>query len=354
MKDLDLLRALLGRRTIDWIGYSGGTWMGAAYATYFPQRVGRFVLDGNTQFTARWQTSFNWQPLGFERRWREDFLPWAAKYDDRFHLGASPADVHRTYEQLRAELSRHPINLFGLIDIGPVLLDQATVQQLYSKYAFTNLADLLGALRAIAAGRTTPAEVEAAMPEMRQVLIHARDAARPPVGTDAFPATFLHITCNDTPWYGDRDYLLHRSAAQGRRYPLVGWYQLNQPCVFWDRPAAATLAPRTGKGVPPVLMVQNVRDPATPYEGAIRAKRAFDGAWMLLVRNEGDHTIYPGNPCVDAKVEAYLLGQVPARDATCQGVGLPAPTPAGRAAAAGTGSTPVQLARRLADIGLGG
>ncbi|MFE9745454.1 alpha/beta fold hydrolase [Saccharothrix saharensis] len=35
VRDLDLLRRLLGREKVNWIGYSGGTWMGAYYATYF-------------------------------------------------------------------------------------------------------------------------------------------------------------------------------------------------------------------------------------------------------------------------------------------------------------------------------
>ena len=38
-------------------------------------------------------------------------------------------------------------------------------------------------------------------------------------------------------------------------------------------------------GVPPVLMVQTTHDPATPYEGAVRAHAAFAGslayAWLF-------------------------------------------------------------------------
>ncbi|WP_157904953.1 alpha/beta fold hydrolase, partial [Amycolatopsis sp. M39] len=78
VKDIDLLRVLLGRDKINWVGYSAGTWMGAHYAQAFPARTGRFVLDSSTEFTTTWQKSFDAQPLGFERRWRQDFLPWMA------------------------------------------------------------------------------------------------------------------------------------------------------------------------------------------------------------------------------------------------------------------------------------
>lgn len=356
VRDLDLLRALLDRDTIDWIGYSGGTWLGAAYATYFPARVGRFVLDANAQFTADWQQVFNWQPLGFQRRFGVDFLPWAARYDERFDLGATPQQVRRTYEDLRARLAQQPLDLFGLLDIGPVLLDQITIQSMYSKFAFSDLADIIGLIRDLSDGTLLQADADPRAAGLRAALLQAqeRGPVRTPLAVDAFSATFVHITCNDTPNSATRQSLRETSAEQGRRYPLVGYYTLYDPCAFWDRTGVPTLAPRTGEGVPDVQMVQNDRDPATPIEGAVRANRDFGSAKMITVRDEGDHTIYPGNPCVDSKVEAFLLGTAPAVDATCQGLGLPEPTPlsdepAARSASAPAAGTPLERARALRE-----
>ncbi len=46
-RDLDILRAAVGQsETLDYLGYSYGTFLGAVYADLFPERVGRFVLDG--------------------------------------------------------------------------------------------------------------------------------------------------------------------------------------------------------------------------------------------------------------------------------------------------------------------
>jgi len=45
VQDMDLIRQLLGFDKIDYLGYSGGTWLGAHYQTYFAEHVGRFVLD---------------------------------------------------------------------------------------------------------------------------------------------------------------------------------------------------------------------------------------------------------------------------------------------------------------------
>ena len=111
-------------------------------------------------------------------------------------------------------------------------------------------------------------------------------------------------------------------------FRIVGWSLNQSPCNYWDRPATSLPTP-TGRGVPPVLMVQSQRDPATPVEGARRAHARFAGSRMLTVTNEGDHGVYvgAGNRCVDRQVDAFFLtGALPAaRDTTCPGTGIPAP-----------------------------
>ncbi len=46
--DLEALRMALGGERLNYLGYSYGTYLGARYANRFPDRVGRFVLDGAT------------------------------------------------------------------------------------------------------------------------------------------------------------------------------------------------------------------------------------------------------------------------------------------------------------------
>ena len=45
-KDMDVLRAALGDSQLNYLGKSYGTFLGSTYAGLFPERVGRFVLDG--------------------------------------------------------------------------------------------------------------------------------------------------------------------------------------------------------------------------------------------------------------------------------------------------------------------
>ncbi|MEU4803664.1 alpha/beta hydrolase [Actinosynnema sp. NPDC023587] len=307
VKDLDLLRRLLGRDKVNWIGYSGGTWLGAYYATYFPERVDKFVLDSNTDFTTTFQDVFDEFGRGFERRFRVDFLPWVAKYDSLYHLGTTPEQVRRKYEETRAELARNPVQLPDGTIVSGVTLDLLLVRAQYSKQNFPDAAKAFAELSQAPTTRTAP----------------AADVRYP----DAANATLYGIACNDTKFKGGREYLAREAERLGERYPLIGYYQLLAPCAFWDRPSLDLKTP-TGKGVPPILMVQSVRDPATPVEGARRAHEKFAGSRLLTVTDEGDHGIYGfGNPCVDDIVESFLVdGEVPAKDVTCPGTPLPDPT----------------------------
>ena len=45
-RDMDILRAALGEKKLNYVGKSYGTYLGTLYANIFPNKVGRFVLDG--------------------------------------------------------------------------------------------------------------------------------------------------------------------------------------------------------------------------------------------------------------------------------------------------------------------
>jgi pimeloyl-ACP methyl ester carboxylesterase len=303
VKDLDLLRQLLGKKKVSWLGYSGGSWMGAYYATYFPKTLDRIVLDSNADFSGPWQPVFDDWGMGFERRLRVDFLPWVAKYDSVYHLGKTGEEVRQAYERTRAKLAEQPVTL-PEGTYYPVTLDSMLRGSLYAKEAFDGAARTLAQLAGAA-----PAQLGA-------------QASYPDAGT----GTLYTILCNDTPFQGGRKYLERDAVRDGAKWPLFGYYQIMGPCAYWDRPNVQLKQP-TGIGVAPTLMVQSVRDPATPLEGAQRAHRNFRNSVLLTVENEGDHGIYGfNNKCVNDIVERYLVdGAPPAKDLTCPGIPLPAP-----------------------------
>lgn len=330
VRDIDFLRELLDRDKISWVGYSAGTWLGAHYATAFPERVGKFVLDSNVEFTTDWQGSFDWQPLGFERRWRADFLPWIARHDDVYEFGRTSQRARLNYEQVRSALRREPVEVDGKT-VGPNEFDNQIIGAMYNKKAFARLAEYLGIVRDLAEDRVSGNARRQALEKLNQLQVPARDSGPRPlvVGVDGYDdaedASFWTIPCNETVWAGDRASVTAQSSMLGERYPLIGWSWLVQPCIFWQgRPV--TLPTPTGEGVPSVLMVQSTHDAATPLEGARRAHRNFAGSRLLTVTNEGDHGLYAGgNDCVDEIVEDYLVDNVVPGDSMCEGTPMPEP-----------------------------
>lgn len=331
VRDLDLLRYLLKRSKISWIGYSAGTWMGAQYATRYPSRVNKFVLDSNTEFTNDWQASFNWQPLGFERRWRADFLPWMAQYDDLYHYGRTAAAALQTYEDVRARLQQSPVTRNGKT-IGPNQYDTQITNAMYNKSSFPGLGEYLSAVRDLTDQQASAAQRSAARSTLHELHVDDVSAGPRPLVVrygDATNATFWSVPCNETVWSGDRQSVVSESQRVGEQYPLTGWSRVIEPCVFWANEPVALPTP-TGAGLPSVLMVQSTHDAATPLEGATRAHERFAGSRMLTVTNEGDHGLYAGgNACVDRIVESFLVDAVvPIQDTSCKGMPLPNPATA--------------------------
>ncbi|GAA2684421.1 alpha/beta hydrolase [Actinosynnema pretiosum subsp. pretiosum] len=333
-RDLDLLRHLLGRDRIDWVGYSSGSWLGAHYTALFPRRVGRFVLDSNPDLTATFQTMFHdYFAQAFQRRFDVDYLPWIAKHHDTYGLGRTPEEVRRVYEAVRAKLAEAPLPLPNGTTLDTIAFDRAMFRTQYRKLLFplvtpdlADLARLLGVVSSSKAQQPNPPAPDA-LTELHALTELTR---RYP---DAETATLFAVACNDTPFHGNRKTLARDAERTGTRYPFFGYHQLLAPCAFWPRPEL-TLPKPTGEGAPPILMVQSERDPATPIEGAQKSHKALKNSRMLTVQDEGDHGMYAvaNNPCVDQAVESYLVdGTTPPQDLTCPGMPLPAPADLGEA-----------------------
>src|SRR5699024_8380557 len=90
-RDMDVLRAALGSDELDYLGYSYGTYLGASYAELYPDRVGRFVLDGAMDPSLTMNEIAAGQAEGFEDA-VDAFLSDCPGCSDGTYLGASDAE----------------------------------------------------------------------------------------------------------------------------------------------------------------------------------------------------------------------------------------------------------------------
>ncbi|MFB7644127.1 alpha/beta hydrolase [Streptomyces sp. NPDC056084] len=315
--DMDLYRSLLGVDKVSYYGPSYATVLGAYYATEFPRRVDRVVLDSTVDFTRGWESFLAGQPMSFQRRFEQDFLPWLAKNDAAYHQGRTPAEAEASYERLRAALRDRPLDLDGTT-VTPNQLDVAATNAMYTAN---------GGFQTLAAQLVLLEDPGAASADARRT---AAQQLRHSMGANFF-ADFTAVTCGETPWKRDRRYWVNESAQATRVNPLAGARELTFAaiCSNWPRTRAPQIEV-TGKGLPPVLMLNSTHDPAAYYEGALRAHRALAGSRLITVP-DGDHGQFQnGNACADAHVEDYLLdGALPAQDTGCPGVPLPGPAARG-------------------------
>ncbi|WP_420706437.1 alpha/beta hydrolase [Streptomyces sp. MspMP-M5] len=105
------------------------------------------------------------------------------------------------------------------------------------------------------------------------------------------------------------------------RHPLtVGMPANVTPCAFWkDRPADEPVR-ISDRGPADVLMIQNLRDPSTPYFGARKMRTALGQRARMVTLDHGGHGAYlaNGNACGDRTVTGYLRdGRWPQADVSC-------------------------------------
>ena len=79
-RDMDSIRAAFGVSKINYYAFSYGTYIGQVYATLFPGRVRRMVLDSTVDPTGVWYADNVEQDYAFQGR-MEAFFAWVAKYD---------------------------------------------------------------------------------------------------------------------------------------------------------------------------------------------------------------------------------------------------------------------------------
>ncbi|MGW0061814.1 alpha/beta hydrolase [Streptosporangium sandarakinum] len=320
-RDMDAIREALGERRISYLGYSYGTYLGAVYATLFPDRVGRMVLDSVVDPKGIWYESNLAQNVTFDRR-HQDFLRWTARHNDVYRLGPTQKAVSFAWYAMRDRLRDHPAG--GRL--GPSELDDLYTVAGYSDLVWPQFARAFSAY--VRKGDAGPL-----------LAAHRRNVETDAAAENSY-AVYLAVQCRDAPWPRDWGAWRRDMTRMHSRAPFLTWSNAwyNAPCAFWPQRGGTPVRLRDDPRLPPIMLIQAERDAATPYDGALRLRRLFTAS-RLVSATSGNHGVaFDGNACVDRRLFAYL------RDGT-----LPAPAPAAtsaRPAASGD-------ARRAGTAGVG-
>ncbi|GAA4229026.1 alpha/beta hydrolase [Actinomadura meridiana] len=324
-RDIDTIRAALGQKQISWYGFSYGTYFGATYATLFPSRVKRMVLDGNVNPKTIWYDAQLEQDKAFERNMKS-WWGWIAKWDSVYHLGTTEEAVEAKYYEVRAGAKKSPI----AGKIGPDELDDIVLTAGYNTGYYIPFAQILSAW------------VNNEDPSGLLSWLNTGGDDNGFAVYNAVQAADVQWPRNWGKWHRDAE-KLYRQGYHFNTWSNV-WY--NAPIAFWPFKGGPEFRLKGSRHLPGMLLVQSTQDAATPVVGGLEMHKVFPSSRLVFEVGGKTHAnTLNGNACLDDKVAAYLdTGALPRShrgpDAYCKAVpALNDPDPTAMTAKAAGGAT---------------
>ncbi|MGO1198713.1 MAG: alpha/beta hydrolase, partial [Dermabacteraceae bacterium] len=278
-RDMDVLRAALGSEQLDYLGYSYGTYLGASYAELYPDRVGRFVLDGAMDPSLSMNEISAGQAEGFERA-VEAFL-------DDCLLQVATCPFTGTQEEAKQQLNA----FFASLDESA--LDSGDPERpITGAMARSVVITLLYEDALWQTGREALAD---AMKGDGAQLLNIADLSseRQPDGSYRTNATFAitAVNCLDHPGVADEAWVQEEAQRLEEEFPTFGASLGGDGCSHWPVPPLREPAPISAEGAGPIVVVGTTGDPATPYAWAENLSTQLDDAVLLTFEGNG-HTAY--------------------------------------------------------------
>ncbi|OAR22019.1 hypothetical protein A8W25_30175 [Streptomyces sp. ERV7] len=306
-RDIDRFRQALGERKLSAYGVSYGTYVGAVYAQLFPRHTDRWVLDSNgdpdpTRVERGWLA--NMAPAADLRF--PDFAAWAsdpARDAEGLRLAQHAQEVRPLFLALAAKLDAEPRKTAKEgVPLTGNQLRQALQLAFYSDGSFPMVAQLIKAAQ-------DPRAVPVLPPPLAEPM------------SDEEAAVIVGVLCNDVSWPESVPSYERAVAADRIRHPLTAGSPVNVlPCAYWKDAPAEKPVRITDEGPSNILMIQGLRDPGTPYFGALKMRAAWGDRARMVTVDHGGHGMYldSGNACGDRAVTTFLTtGVRPDRDAYC-------------------------------------
>jgi pimeloyl-ACP methyl ester carboxylesterase len=311
VKDMDLLRALVGDEKLNYLGYSYGTFLGALYAETFPDKVGRMVLDGAIDPLLSDFESLKVQMAGFDSAFRA-YMAFCLDSEDCPFSGSVDTAVGQARKVLETVDAQSLVNSDGR-RLDAATLGTAIAENLYAENYWPDMTSMFVSL-----SNGDPSQVFASADYYN---------SRNPDGSYSGNSVEVYtaVTCVDGDFVDDPATTLERIAEIDAAAPILGKFfayddfaVLDTACTHWPVPTATLPSSYEALGAPPILVIGTTNDPATPYAWAQSLAGQLSSGVLITHEGEG-HTVYnQGVSCVDDTVDSYFLqGTVPSADPMC-------------------------------------
>ena len=302
-RDMDVMRALVGDRDLNFFGYSYGTYLGAVYTELFPDNVGRVVLDSAMDPTLSRQGSFEGDAAAEEQTLRtyiesqqgQAGFPLNGSTDEAVTrlatfldgLDANPLTVSDGADSLNRAEATNAIKelVVASPDKWPLLNEGLT--QAMNAHDGTALMKNAGFLP----DEGGPTATEA------QIVEHLQSVYG-----------FAANRCLDFPDSGNQASWDAALASYRRDYPVFHSLvpQHDAYCHGWGHTGKTEPVDVDVDATNPVLVVGILHDPATPYPWSKALVSRLRNSHLLSVDMYG-HGATGFNSCATAKVNDYFV-----------------------------------------------
>lgn len=298
-RDMDLLRAALGDEQITFYGASYGTYLGAVYASMFPERVRAMALDAawdpveDTPLDA-WTTEFG----GFENalnRW----IGWC-QADTTCDLHGP--DVGAQWDAIYELLEEQPIRTAAGTIIDGSAVQGASYNAMYANWMWPILARGL-------------ADAAFGNGDLLEELLGEGDVAESGDNTratdDPEGAAMMAIRCAsgiDLPRPDDPAAMLaavHAAAPRLTRDDGLSMFSESEVCDAIIGTDVAPIVP-VYAGAGPILVIGGQNDPATPFRYAVEMSARLGSNTALLTFTGEGHAFLGSSSCVTGHIAGIV------------------------------------------------
>jgi pimeloyl-ACP methyl ester carboxylesterase len=299
-RDMDILREALGDKQLNYMGKSYGTYLGTLYAHFFPDKVGRVVLDGAVDPTiSNFEQSLT-QAVGFDHA----FLSFAKDCSAKANcpLPAGEGAAINEMQKLFAIAANRPLPTRS------------------SKRTLSETMMVLGTASAMY-------ESETGWPKLRKAIAQAQKGygdeflkladeytGRQPDGSypnNEFDSGGV-IDCLDVDEPRTFAQIKRDAEVFEKEAPLFGPYLAygGLTCKYFGKSQEELIAPT--KTTNPIIVIGTTGDPATPYAWAKGLNRLLANSVLVSLTGEGHTGQGQGNACIDDQIDDFFLtGKTP-------------------------------------------
>jgi pimeloyl-ACP methyl ester carboxylesterase len=302
-RDMDVIRAVLGDKKLNYLGKSYGTYLGTIYAQLFPDKVGRVVLDGAIDPGAT--------PL-------EQSLIQAVGFDNALDAFVKDCLQIDTCPLPKGAKKQYFTELFDSVAEKPLITSTNRVA--------TESLVVLGTALALYDNESGWPMLRVALKQAQSsrgfMFLSLADAYTGRQLNGTYPSnegdSGFVIDCLD--WNDTRtnEQIAQDAQTFKAQAPVFGPYLAYSgiSCKYFTGIKQPTKFKQIN--TTPMIVIGTLRDPATPYSWAVALHKLITNSRLITLDGDGHTGHGRGSVCVDKSVDAYFItGKIPAADQKC-------------------------------------